>query len=262
MKIHLFALTVLVILLAACSSSTQSGNPAWVDELIQQFESDPVGNPPLSIWRYEYDRQVVYFVPAHCCDIPSTVYDADGNVLCSPDGGLTGQGDGRCPDFFSNRSDEQLIWKDSRAPAAPTRPVIPSPSPAPTEVTSPSAAVTCTATIDDGLSPSYKPNAPVRSSVGHGHVLEGVVRSSLDCAPIANAKIELWPEYAGQGHTDEARATVFTDSAGRYRFECDPPEHIHMRISAEGYRTLAQNSYHPNGQAEGRFDIVLVPASP
>jgi protocatechuate 3,4-dioxygenase beta subunit len=89
-----------------------------------------------------------------------------------------------------------------------------------------------------------------------------VVRSSLDCAPIANAQIELWPEYAGQGHLDEARARIFTDKEGRYRFECDPPEHIHMRISADGYQTIAQNSYHPNGQVEGRFDIVLAPISP
>jgi protocatechuate 3,4-dioxygenase beta subunit len=93
-------------------------------------------------------------------------------------------------------------------------------------------------------------------------MLEGVVLSSRDCTPIANARIELWPEYAGQGHLDEARATIFTDNDGQYHFESDPPEHIHMRISAEGYQTLAQNSYHPAGQPEGRFDIVLVPISP
>jgi protocatechuate 3,4-dioxygenase beta subunit len=124
------------------------------------------------------------------------------------------------------------------------------------------AAKTCTPNHDDGLSPSYQPDAPIRTSVGHGHVLTGVVLSSLDCAPVANAQLELWPEYPDQGHPDKARATIFTDNAGRYRFECDLPEHIHMRISAPGYRTLAQNSYHPNGKAEGTFDIVLVPESP
>ncbi|MFN8495368.1 MAG: carboxypeptidase regulatory-like domain-containing protein [Caldilineaceae bacterium] len=120
-------------------------------------------------------------------------------------------------------------------------------------------AMTCTPTHDDGVSPTYKPNAPVRASVGHGHVLTGVVRSSRDCAPIANARLELWPEYAGRGHPDDMRATVLTDSVGRYRFECNPPEHIHIRISAPGYRPIGQNSYHPNGQAEGKFDIVLAP---
>ena len=121
------------------------------------------------------------------------------------------------------------------------------------------AAQVCTPTLDDGLSPSYRSDTPARSVVGRGHVLTGTVRSSRDCAPIANAQLELWPEYAGQGHVDDARATVFTGADGRYRFECDLPEHIHMRISAPGYITIAQNSYHPEGQAQGTFDVVLSP---
>ncbi len=32
-----------------------------------------------------------------------------------------------------------------------------------------------------------------------------------------------------------------------------------MRISAEGYRTIGVNSYHPNGAVEGTMDFVLVP---
>lgn len=122
-------------------------------------------------------------------------------------------------------------------------------------------AIPCTSTLDDGVSPSYKPNAPTTSIVGKGHVLTGTVRSSADCSPIAQAKLEFWPEYAGQGHPDEARVTIYTDKDGNYRFESDPPEHIHMRISAPGFMTIGQNSYHPNGNAQGTFDIVLKPES-
>jgi Domain of unknown function (DUF6970) len=111
---HFIAFIMMMFLIIGCTQPTQSENPAWVDKLIKQYESDPVGNPPLSIWRYGYNGQVVYFVPAHCCDITSVVYDAQGNVLCAPDGGITGKGDGRCPDFFSQRTNEQLIWQDSR----------------------------------------------------------------------------------------------------------------------------------------------------
>ena len=117
----------------------------------------------------------------------------------------------------------------------------------------------CTPTHDDGVSPSYFPDTPERTIVGQGHVLTGVVLSSMDCQPIANAKLEFWPEEEGLGHPDSFRATFFTDQNGRYRFECNPPEHIHMRISAPGYRTIGVNSYHPEGQSEGRFDIVLQP---
>ena len=117
----------------------------------------------------------------------------------------------------------------------------------------------CTPTLDDGVSPSYVPNTPERSVVGKGHVLTGVVLSSRDCQPITHAKLEFCPEEVGLGHPDSSRATLITDENGSYRFECNPPEHIHMRISADGYRTIGVNSYHPNGQAEGTIDIVLQP---
>lgn len=114
MRLRLLIIGIVLVILAGCGASSSSGNPPWVDELIKDFEKAPVGNPPLSIWRYEYNGQEVYFVPAHCCDIPGVVYDAGGNALCEPDGGLDGQGDGRCRDFFSERVDEQLVWQDSR----------------------------------------------------------------------------------------------------------------------------------------------------
>ena len=114
MKPLRLTLAVMLALTASCASPTSSGNPEWVDQLIQQFERDPVGNPPQSIWRYKYNGQVVYYVPAQCCDMYSTLYNADGNVFCAPDGGIDGRGDLRCPDFRSQRTDETLIWKDSR----------------------------------------------------------------------------------------------------------------------------------------------------
>ena len=128
---------------------------------------------------------------------------------------------------------------------------------APTRIVTPSRS--CRPTIDDGVSPSYKPNAPERTVVGQGHIVTGAVLSSLDCSPISNAKLEFWPDEEGLGHPDSSRATFFTDSNGRYRFECNPPAHIHMRVSAPGYRTIGVNSYHREGQADRTFDIVLVP---
>lgn len=114
MKLRILATLALLILLTACAQSTQATNPAWLDQMIKKFESDPVANPPLSVWKYEYKGQVVYFVPAHCCDITSLVYDTQGTILCAPDGGIAGRGDGKCSDFFDQRTNEQLIWQDSR----------------------------------------------------------------------------------------------------------------------------------------------------
>jgi hypothetical protein len=56
----------------------------------------------------------VYYVPSKCCDVPSVLYDSAGAVVCSPDGGITGKGDGRCTDFFDARRDEVVVWRDPR----------------------------------------------------------------------------------------------------------------------------------------------------
>jgi hypothetical protein len=118
------------VLLAACSPAAESEtpaphtpqlatptaeNPAWVDELIADFQDAPVGNPPQSIYRYQYNGETVYYVPPQCCDIPSILYDAQGVEICLPSGGMVGRGDGRCPDFGTEKSDELLIWQDSRS---------------------------------------------------------------------------------------------------------------------------------------------------
>jgi hypothetical protein len=136
------------------------------------------------------------------------------------------------------------------------------PPPVPSTAAPPAAAGACPAGYEepDALSPSYRPGAPVREVVGQGHVLTGTVRSSRDCAPVAGARVELWPEIAGQGHPDGQRATVLTGADGGYRFQSDPPEHIHMLVSAEGFEPVASNRYHPEGRAAGRFDVLLTPA--
>jgi hypothetical protein len=88
--------------------------PPFVDGLIAQQQAGPKKNPPGRIWHYRYQGQAVFYVPPSCCDVPGELYSADGTRLCSPDGGMTGGGDGKCPDFFDARSDEVLVWADPR----------------------------------------------------------------------------------------------------------------------------------------------------
>lgn len=88
--------------------------PAWLTALIQKLEHEPVANPPASIIRYRYRGADVYYLPPRCCDVPGVLYDTAGAVVCLPDGGITGKGDGRCTDFAATRSDETVIWRDRR----------------------------------------------------------------------------------------------------------------------------------------------------
>ena len=101
----------------ACNGSSPTEparQPNWLGALIAQIESEPVTSPPSSIVRYRYRGDMVYFRPARCCDFPSVLYDAQGAVVCNPDGGLAGGGDARCADFFAARSDGMLVWQDDR----------------------------------------------------------------------------------------------------------------------------------------------------
>lgn len=88
--------------------------PPWLTSLIQQLQAEPVANPPAYIARYLYRGEVVYYLPARCCDIWSTVYRADGSVFCHADGGIDGKGDGRCPAFLAERTSEEIVWRDPR----------------------------------------------------------------------------------------------------------------------------------------------------
>jgi hypothetical protein len=115
---------VLVVALAvagcgAAAPGTGSGKvpvPESISAIIHDLESRPVANPPAYVASYDYAGHVVYYVPPRCCDVFGDLYDIAGHVICHPDGGLAGTGDGRCPDFLKQRKHEMIIWRDSRNP--------------------------------------------------------------------------------------------------------------------------------------------------
>jgi protocatechuate 3,4-dioxygenase beta subunit len=129
-----------------------------------------------------------------------------------------------------------------------------------------SSAKKCEPTPADYLGPYYETDAPVRSSVGKGYNLEGVVMSSTDCSPITSARIELWLTNPAGSYDDDHRTTVFSDDVGKYSFESNfppgyygRPPHIHIRISADDFKTIATQHYPADSQTTGKFDIVLIP---
>lgn len=113
-------LVLIALGLAACGAQPaggQSAVPAAVTALIQDLKGRPVANPPAYVASYEYSGQVVYYVPPRCCDIFADLYSSEGKIICHPDGGIAGHGDGRCPDFLSHRKNEKIIWRDTRKAA-------------------------------------------------------------------------------------------------------------------------------------------------
>jgi protocatechuate 3,4-dioxygenase beta subunit len=132
-------------------------------------------------------------------------------------------------------------------------------------VSSPEAAPACRPTSADALGPFYEPGAPVRSKIGTGYVLTGRVLAARTCRPIARARIELWLANADGEYDDAHRATVIAGRRGAYRFESSKPPsygsrppHIHLRVSARGYRTLVTQHYPRATRSSAVFNLVLV----
>jgi hypothetical protein len=88
--------------------------PSCIQNKIEEIKKEYVRSPPAKIYRYTYHDKKVYFIPQHCCDFFSDLYDEDCNLICHPDGGFFGHGDDKCTDFFDARTDEELIWEDER----------------------------------------------------------------------------------------------------------------------------------------------------
>ena len=81
--------------------------------MIDDIEKEEVRNPPTKVWKWEVDGSTYYYITSDCCDQYNYLYDENCNVVCAPDGGFTGTGDGNCP-VFIEQIVSTLIWEDSR----------------------------------------------------------------------------------------------------------------------------------------------------
>ena len=125
-------------------------------------------------------------------------------------------------------------------------------------------AVRCVPTRADALGPFYEPGAPRRNKVGTGYVLTGRVLGAPGCRPLRGARIEFWLVNEQGEYDDAHRATVLAGAGGRYRFQSNRPAsysgrppHIHVRVSARGFRTLVTQHYPRAGRNRAVFNLVL-----
>jgi hypothetical protein len=128
------------------------------------------------------------------------------------------------------------------------------------------AAPGCPPTLDDGSGPFGRGAPPRRNKIGTGHVLPGVVLSSVDCKPLAGARIHLWQANRRGEYVRSGSATVVTDKAGRFRFEGPPPvsyegrpPHIHLRVVAVEHELLFTRYVKRAKATRGFMRLVLLP---
>ena len=100
MKHTLTFLSLVMLLMTSCS---RNGIPKVIQAKINQAEEG------LKIYQYEYNGAIVYYFVPPCCDRFSSLLNSKGETLCLPDGGITGKGDGKCPDFNKMKKNEKQL---------------------------------------------------------------------------------------------------------------------------------------------------------
>jgi protocatechuate 3,4-dioxygenase beta subunit len=129
-----------------------------------------------------------------------------------------------------------------------------------------SGAASCAPTAPDAFGPFGRSIPPQRAKIGKGHVLTGTVLSSVNCAPLAGAQVQLWQVGRNGRYTVAGSGTVITDREGRFRFEGPyPPQyegippHIHLRVVAKNHVTLLARFVPRPGERRGAIRLVLRP---
>jgi hypothetical protein len=87
--------------------------PVCVRQMIDKASKLDPPEPPVQVDEYEYNGKTVYLFTAQCCDQFNTLYDDSCKMICSPSGGITGRGDGKCDDFSKTAKHVKMIWTDT-----------------------------------------------------------------------------------------------------------------------------------------------------
>jgi hypothetical protein len=86
--------------------------PACIQQKIKAFKKMEKYAQPRNVYEYSYRGQKVYYISMPCCDNFNELYDSNCKLMGHPDGGFTGKGDGKLPDFNAAKKGEKLIWKN------------------------------------------------------------------------------------------------------------------------------------------------------
>jgi len=97
-------IVLLFILLIIGCNKANPPTPACIEE---KFFNDPNIK---QIWEYRWNGHTVYLVNPDCCDQYILVYSLDCEPICAPSGGLSGSGDGKCPNFYSEAEVVEQVY--------------------------------------------------------------------------------------------------------------------------------------------------------
>ena len=88
--------------------------PLCIKNKIRETERKKLANPPAEVWEWKAEERTYYYISSDCCDNFNYLYDENCYIVCAPDGGLSGTGDGECPEFDVDLV-KKVIWRDNRS---------------------------------------------------------------------------------------------------------------------------------------------------
>ncbi len=104
----------LVLVVLGCEKSDLDLDASsCIESKIRELKRVEVQNPPAQVWKWEADGNILYYFTSDCCDQYNYLYNENCEIVCAPDGGITGNGDGNCP-VFTTEIEKTLIWEDQR----------------------------------------------------------------------------------------------------------------------------------------------------
>lgn len=105
----------LIVLFPNCTDngSNEIDAPPCIIDIIESIKNEAVRNPPTQVWKWEAGDAIYYYITSDCCDQYNNLFNESCQIVCAPDGGITGNGDGNCPDFNGD-IEKTLIWEDDR----------------------------------------------------------------------------------------------------------------------------------------------------
>ncbi len=113
MKNSVLLLALIGLILFGCSKDKVIDIPPCIENKIDEIKNVDVYDSPAEVWLWEVDGISYYYITSDCCDQYNLLYDRECNIVCAPDGGMTGGGSGDCPNF-NGQIEKTLVWKDDR----------------------------------------------------------------------------------------------------------------------------------------------------
>lgn len=105
------AIAVGALGVGAAMAYNKKGNSPVVESILKTVKTNSQVQPE-RITEYSFRGKIVYLAEMPCCDHFNPLFSESGEPLCSPSGGFAGVGDGKCPEFAAEKTNEKVIWEN------------------------------------------------------------------------------------------------------------------------------------------------------